>query len=147
MIPINPGANAAPLERKGSPKRPTVLVVDDDAPVLRALGRLLRAASFEARTFARPKLLLAAELPSADGCLLLDIGLPEMDGLELHERLLGAGCRLPVILMTGRDDASTRRLLQQTKAVAVLSKPFEAARLLDAIAHALALAPTPDAPR
>ena len=61
-------------------KRPTVLVVDDDACVLRAVGRLLRSAGFEARTFERPTLLLASALPSADACLLLDVYLPEMNG-------------------------------------------------------------------
>ena len=121
------------------PERATVLVVDDDPGVLKAVGRLLRAARFDARTFARPTLLLASELPSTNACLLVDLYLPEMDGVELHQRLLATGCRLPVILMTGRNDAQTRRRLQRLKAVAVLSKPFAEGLLLDTVAHALGL--------
>src|SRR4051812_17454033 len=94
-----------------------VLVVDDDASVRRAVGRLLRSAGFNARTFARPALLLAAEVPQTNACLLLDVHLPEMNGVELHERLVGAGCRLPVVMITGRYDAPTRVLLQRVKAV------------------------------
>lgn len=131
--------NSASSVHKSMHERPTVLVVDDDPRVLKAVRSLLRAARFDTRTFARPTLLLASELPSTNACLLIDLCLPEMDGIELQERLVAAGCRLPVILMTGRSDAQTGPRLQQAKAVAVLPKPFTEGLLLDTIARALEL--------
>jgi FixJ family two-component response regulator len=115
----------------------TVLVVDDDPSMLRALGRLIRSAGFDVRTFDRPTALLAAEIPPSGACLLLDVHMPEMNGIELYEALVGTGHKLPVIMITGQDDAQTRRLLQYIEAVAVLSKPVEEALLLDAISSAL----------
>jgi FixJ family two-component response regulator len=118
-------------------KRPTVLLVDDDPSVLRALGRLIRSAGFEVQTFERPRLLLAAEMPRTNVCLLLDVYMPELNGVELYEALVAAGHSLPLIMITGRDDADTRRLVQRVSAVAVLYKPFGEDLLLDAISQAL----------
>ena len=115
----------------------TVLVVDDDARLLRALATLIRSAGFNARTFDRPAQLLAAELPKTDVCLLLDVYMPEMNGVQLYQKLAVAGRDLPVIMMTGRDDSQTRSLVQGVNAVAVLNKPFDEALLLDAIFRAL----------
>jgi FixJ family two-component response regulator len=115
----------------------TVLVVDDDPSMLRALRRLIRAAGFDVLTFDGPRALLASEIPTVGACLLLDVHLPEMNGIELYEALIGSGYKLPVIMITGQDDAETRRLLQHIEAVAVLSKPVEEALLLDAISSAL----------
>jgi FixJ family two-component response regulator len=65
--------------------RPTVLIIDDDASVLRALARLIRSAGYDVRTFSRPSALLAADLPTANACLVVDVNLPEMNGAELCE--------------------------------------------------------------
>ena len=113
----------------------TVLVVDDDASMLRALGRLIRTAGFDVLTFDGPRAFLASEIPTVGACLLLDVHLPEMNGIELYEALVGSGHKLPVIMITGQDDPQTRRLLQhiEAEAVAVLSKPVDEALLLDAI--------------
>src|SRR5258708_5299847 len=75
-------------------------------------------------------------------CLLLDVHMPEMNGVQLYEMLAVARHTLPVIMMTGRDDAPTRHLLQRMSPVAVLIKPFDESLLLDAIFRALALART-----
>jgi two-component system, LuxR family, response regulator FixJ len=117
----------------------TVLVVDDDSRFLRALARLIRSAGVEALTFDRPAHLLASEVPKTNVCLLLDVHLPEMDGVQLYETFAVARRDLPVIMMTGSDDAQTRHLLQRVCAVAVLIKPLDEALLFDAIFRALAL--------
>jgi two-component system, LuxR family, response regulator FixJ len=120
----------------------TVLVVDDDSRLLRALGRLIRSAGVDALTFDRPAHLLASEVPKTNACLLLDVHMPEMNGVQLYEMLAVARHDLPVIMMTGRDDAQTRHLLDRVSPVAVLIKPFDEALLLDAIFRALALSGT-----
>ena len=117
----------------------TVLVVDDDSRLLRAIARLIRSAGVKALTFDRPAHLLASEVPKTNVCLLLDVHLPEMDGVQLYEMLAIGQRDLPVIMMTGRDDAQTRHLLQRVSAVAVLIKPFDETLLFDAIFRALAL--------
>ena len=120
-------------------ERSTVLVVDDDSRFLSALGRLVRSVGFDAQTFERPTQLLEYPIPKNNTCLLLDVHMPEMNGVELYEMLAIAGRAPPLIMMTGRDDLHTRQLLRRTKAVAVLSKPFDPALLLQAISRALAL--------
>jgi FixJ family two-component response regulator len=120
----------------------TVFVVDDDSSLLRSVGRLISSAGFHTQTFERPALLLASEVPETNVCLLLDVHLPEMNGVELYEKLAVARHDLPVIMMTGRDDVQTRRLLERVSAVAVLMKPFDEALLLDAIFRALGLSRT-----
>jgi two-component system response regulator FixJ len=117
----------------------TVLVVDDDSRLLRSLANLIQSAGVEALTFDRPAHLLASEVPTTNVCLLLDVYMPEMNGVQLYEKLAVARHALPVIMMTGRDDAQTRHLLQRVNAVAVLMKPFDEALLFDAIFRALAL--------
>jgi two-component system, LuxR family, response regulator FixJ len=122
-----------------SKEPPTVLVVDDDSRLLRSLATLIQSAGVEALTFDRPAHLLASEVPTTNVCLLLDVYMPEINGVQLYEKLAVARHDLPVIMMTGRDDAQTRHLLQRVNAVAVLMKPSDEALLFDAIFHALAL--------
>ena len=117
----------------------TVLVVDDDPSVLNALARLLRALGYKVRTFDRPGELLASILPTENACLLVDINLPEMNGIELCRILAESGCGLPAILITGRSDAATRRLVEEATSVAVLSKPIDEVRLLEAITQAIGM--------
>ena len=117
----------------------TVLVVDDDPSVLRSLKRLVSASGFEVKTFATPSELLASELPGSNACMVVDIDLPEMTGIEMCEVLKGSGSCLPTILITGRTDTRIRSLAAQSDAVAVLFKPFDEEPLLEAIGRALAL--------
>jgi FixJ family two-component response regulator len=128
------------LQKSVRKVRPTVLIVDDDLSMLRALARLVRAEGFEVQTFDKPRLLLAAEIPKTNACLVLDVNMPETDGVELYETLTAAGCRLPVIMMTGRDDSGTRRLLERVKGIEVLFKPFEDTLFLDVVSRAASLA-------
>src|SRR5258705_705758 len=117
----------------------TVLVVDDDSRLLRSLARLIRSAEVNALTFERPAHLLASEVPKTNACLLLDVHLPEMNGVQLYEKLAVARHDLPVLMMTGRDDPQTRHLLERLSDVAFLIKSFNEAQLIDAICHSLAL--------
>lgn len=122
---------------KGAVDASTILVVDDDPSVLRALSRLIRAAGFKVLAFDRPSALLASAIPKADACLILDMNLPEMNGTELCRALAISGHRLPVILITGRSDPTTQRLIEEAHPVAALYKPIDEQSLFDAIARAL----------
>jgi len=121
--------------------RPTVLIVDDDIGVLGALARLLRAEGFHARAFESPRRLLASEIPRTGACLLSDLFMPEMNGVELSGALAASGRCLPLIIMTGRNDAQSRQLLHGVDAIAVLFKPFDPELVRDAIDRAFALTP------
>jgi FixJ family two-component response regulator len=121
----------------------TVLVVDDDPSVLRGLGRLISASGFAVKMFAKPSELMASEIPKSGACMVVDIDMPEMTGIEMCEILKSSGRCLPAILITGRTDARTRLQAAQADAVAVLFKPFDQEPLLDAIGQAIALSLNP----
>lgn len=124
--------------------KPAVILVEDDPSVLRALRRLMISCGFEVLAFTRPSELQATTIPNSNTCLMFDVHLPEMTGVELYETLNAAGCRLPVIMITGHADDSTRLMISRIKTVAVLVKPFGRDILLAAITKALALdAPLP----
>jgi CheY-like chemotaxis protein len=116
----------------------TVLVVDDEPSVLRSLRRLLSASGFHVTTFGSPSELLASDTPRTNACMVVDIDLPEMTGIEMCEVLKVSGRGVPSILITGRTDARTRSLAAQANAVAALFKPFEEEPLLEAIGRAIA---------
>lgn len=117
----------------------TIVVVEDDPSVLRALSRLIQAAGFRVMIYDRPSALLASEIPKANACAVIDINLPEMNGSELCRALAASGRGLPAVLMTGRSDLATQRLIDRAHPVAALFKPFDERTLFDAIAKALAL--------
>ncbi len=119
---------------------PTVLLVDDDPSFLPAVARLIRSAGLKVNSFNRPSALLASDIPKTNACILVDVHMPEMNGIELCARLVESERGLPVIIITGRNDAETRRLIAQAHPVAALFKPVEEEALLDAIGRALALA-------
>lgn len=128
------------VRRTGAGEAATVVVVDDDPSVLRALSRLIQAAGFKVLTYDRPSALLASAIPRANACLVIDINLPEMNGSELCSALAASGRSLPAVLITGRGDSATQRLIEQAQPVAALFKPVDQRTLFDAIARALALA-------
>lgn len=120
-----------------SEAKPVVIIVEDDPSVLRSLRRLVASAGFTVLAFARPGAVLEADLPEGNACLVVDVYLPEMTGIELYQALAAAGRRLPTIVITARTDQATREKIQQVDAVAVLYKPFSRAALLEALAKAL----------
>ncbi len=114
-----------------------VAVVDDDESFARALGRLLRAAGFEVHIYPSAEAFLTpTALPPPD-CLVLDIQLAGMSGLELQRRLRELGALTPVIFVTAHDATEVREEAQQAGCVAYLRKPVARHTLLEAIAKAL----------
>jgi two-component system response regulator FixJ len=115
----------------------TVIVVDDDAPIRRALASQLQILGFDVLVFQSAEDLLISELPDNNACLLLDVYMPGMSGIELCQSLVASGRDLPTILMSGRDDKSTRQIMRRAQPVAGLFKPFDQKTLLQAIRKAL----------
>jgi two-component system, LuxR family, response regulator FixJ len=98
---------------------------------------LVRSAGLVVRTFESPGALLRSDIPATGACLVVDVNLPEMNGVELCEVLAATGRSLPTILITGQThDPKTNRLIRGAKAVAILHKPFAAALLFNAISAA-----------
>jgi two-component system response regulator FixJ len=115
-----------PIER-------TVYVLDDDAPVLRSLERLLSSANFEPVTFERPDLFLAAAKTFKTGCVLLDIRLPGMSGLDVQTQLRKVRSDLAVIVMTAQGDVQTAVRAMKAGASDFLEKPYSDHALLGTI--------------
>jgi len=114
----------------------TVCVVDDDAPLRRALRRLLQTVGYSVETFASAEDYLAAARDVPPDCLVLDIRLGTLSGFDLHDRLRAAGWSIPTIFITGHDDASTREHARRVGA-GYVRKPFDEASLVSAIEAAL----------
>ena len=114
----------------------TVYIVEDDQSVRDAVGLLLGLNGHAVAMFADAESFLQAYRPEWSGCLLLDIRMPGMNGLELQERMARIGCRMPAIVMTGHGDVDSARQAFRAQAVDFLEKPLDQARLLDAIAEA-----------
>jgi two-component system, chemotaxis family, CheB/CheR fusion protein len=115
----------------------TVIVVDDDASIRRALRRQLQILGFSVLDFGSAEDFLTSEIPTGDACLLLDVYMPGMTGIELCKKMAGADRLLPTILISGRDDAETKKLMREAKPIASLLKPFDEKSLLRAIRKAL----------
>jgi two-component system response regulator FixJ len=115
-----------------------VHVVDDDAAVRRSISRLLQSAGFEAVTYESPSAFLEAVRRLSSGCVLLDIRMPEMDGLDVQTRLQDLRVALPVIVMTGQGDVRTAVRAMKAGALDFIEKPFDDKVLLTAIETALA---------
>jgi FixJ family two-component response regulator len=111
-----------------------ILVVDDDESVCRALSRLLRSFGFEVSTFGSAAELLASGPPGDTVCLIADVRMPEMSGVELCEHLHASGRELPTVFVTAHGTEDLRSLVLQ--GAQVLEKPVSAARLVDAIVKA-----------
>ncbi len=116
---------------------PTVYVVDDDDGMRRALDTLLSTVGYKTAVFSRPSELLANFKLDAAGCLVLDIRMPDMSGLELQQHLNRIGSMLPVIFITGHGDVPMAVQAMKEGAFEFIQKPFRDQDLLDRINHAL----------
>jgi FixJ family two-component response regulator len=114
-----------------------VYIVDDDPSVAKAICRLLRSAGYEPIAFTSAKAFMQAYSPDAPGCLVLDISMPEITGLELQEWLIQNDSPLPVIFLTGHGDIQTRVRAIEQGAVDFLTKPVIAATLFKAVEEGL----------
>lgn len=119
------------------PDRPLVVVVDDDASVRAALDSLLRSMGLDTRLYAAPAELLEARLPDVPGCVILDVRLPGVNGLDLQDQLARLGVERPVIFMTGHGDIPMTVRAMKAGAVDFLAKPFRDQDMLDAVMAAI----------
>lgn len=115
----------------------TVFIVDDDASVLKSLSRLLRAAKLNCVTFLSPQEFLAKYNPDAPGCLVLDVAMPGVDGLQLQQALIAKGAEIPIIFLTGHGDIPMSVRAMKHGAVDFLTKPANEEDLLKAICAAI----------
>jgi len=106
--------------------------------VLKALGRLLRSAGFEVRTFPSPQVFLNEHDATAPGCVVLDLSMPGLDGLQIQQALSRAGDGCPIVFITGHGDIASSVSAMKAGAVDFLTKPFDASRLLEAVRAAVA---------
>ena len=121
----------------------TIAVVDDDPAVRKALARLLRGAGFGVVTFPSAEDFLALGEDDRPDCLVLDISLRGMSGLELRARLAEAGDRTPVVFVTAHDDVLTQKGLREAPGVPCLRKPFDESLLFEALGAVMREEPKP----
>jgi FixJ family two-component response regulator len=114
-----------------------IAIVDDDEALREALGSLMKAAGFVAKTFASAEEFLACDDCDDTACLILDVRLPGMSGIDLQRRLAESNRRLPIIFVTAHGDASLRDSLMRAGAAAFLYKPVRSDALLKEIQTAL----------
>jgi|SRR5438270_10497551 len=119
------------------PVAPTVFVVDDDALVRAAVQGMLKSVGLRSETFATPQEFLRSQRPDGPSCLVLDVRLPGMNGLDFQRELANADVRIPIIFITGHGDIPMTVKAMKSGAVEFLTKPFRDQDLLDAIHQAL----------
>jgi len=114
-----------------------VALVDDETLVRAALGRLLRLAGYQVAAFESGEPFLASLVNVLPACVLLDVNMPGLSGLQVQARLLAKGLALPVVFITGSDDPTIHRLALESGGCSVLHKPFGNDALLAAVRLAL----------
>ena len=118
---------------RNQPTRPLVAVVEDDVPSREALGRLLRAQGFEPALFEPAEAYLTVSPSLRPACIIVDVGLPGLSGLDLQRQLTAAGTP-PIIVTTGTCETTIREQAEQNGCAGFFWKPFDSAALLTAIA-------------
>jgi FixJ family two-component response regulator len=116
---------------------PTVFIIDDDASVRKSLSRLLHSAGFEVETFASAELFLEREHYDGIGCLVLDVRMPGISGIDLQDELGKADYSMPIIFITGHGDIPMGVHAMKKGAIDFLAKPFEDEELLQAVREAI----------
>ena len=120
-----------------SPQEPVVRVVDDDESIRRSLSGLLNSVGLCVASYGSAQDFLAADSPDTPGCLVLDVHLPGLSGLDLQKELVGTDRALPVIFLTGLGDIPTTVRAMKGGAVEFLTKPLNAPALLEAVRDAI----------
>src|ERR1700740_2190334 len=126
--------SAKPSER---PVNPVVYVVDDDISVREALSSLIRSAGLRVETFSSAREFLSQSLSNAPSCLVLDVRLPDQNGLVVQQELSTLDYQIPIIFITGHGDIPMSVRAMKAGAVEFLTKPFDDRELLDAIREAI----------
>ena len=132
-----PKSPPEPAIGKGAVREPLVFVIDDDLSMRRALTNLIQSVGLEVETFGSAAELLKSELPEVASCLVLDIRLPGLSGLDLQAELAKANIRIPIIFITGHGDIPMTVRAMKGGAVDFLTKPFRDQELLDAVVSAI----------
>ncbi|HEX6998344.1 MAG TPA: response regulator [Gammaproteobacteria bacterium] len=125
------------LFRDEGDRKRSVVVVDDDPAVLRSLGRLLALHGFDVKSFASPESLLAEVESLAPTCLIADLSMPGLNGLDLQRTLDERGLSYPIVFVTAYGDIRTSVQAMRRGAVDFLTKPYDQRDLLDAVARAI----------
>ena|ERR1700722_14150584 len=120
-----------------NPVEPMVFAIDDDASMREALSRLFRSIGMRAQIFASGQDFLMFKKPGVPSCLVLDVRLPGLSGLDLQRELMAADCTIPIIFITGHGDIPMSVQAMKAGAVEFLTKPFRDQALLDAIQQAI----------
>jgi FixJ family two-component response regulator len=131
--PTRQSAAAKPIVRHMAQPSPWIAIVDDDPSVLKALARLLRTRAIEARTYVSAQDFLASLPDGLPECLIVDLQMPEMNGLELQRHLNRAGIQIPTIVITAHRENDMRELCEAAGAQTYLLKPLQDSILLAAI--------------
>ncbi|EPX58507.1 two component regulator [Cystobacter fuscus DSM 2262] len=116
---------------------PTVFVVDDDPSVLRSLGRMFQVRGYEVESFAHPRLMLEREPSRGPGCVVMDLRMPELNGLELQQELRRVGWTQPIVFISAHGDVPTAVRAMKEGAVDFLPKPVTTEDILAAVEQAL----------
>jgi two-component system, LuxR family, response regulator FixJ len=116
---------------------PLISIVDDDKAVRDALQRMLKAHGFATTVFASAQQFLSDSKPRRESCLILDVRMPEMTGLALHDYLVATGCRIPTIMITACPTSGERKRAIAHGVAAYLAKPLSEQVLLDSIRQAV----------
>src|SRR6476659_9275271 len=141
MVPAQPFNSRFEMsvESPAQGSKAIVYVVDDDFSVREALERLLRTFGWKVETFASAQEFLAHRKENIPGCLVLDVALPGLSGLDLQKRILEANREIPIVFITGHRDVPTSVRAMKAGAVEFLTKPFAVESLLDAVRAAIDL--------
>lgn len=116
---------------------PAIALLDDDPAILRSMGRLLRSEGFEVLPFSSPSLFLSQVASLEPMCVVVDLSMPELSGLDVQRVLAERGVICPMVFVTGRGDIRTSVQAMRDGAVDFLTKPFDAGELLDALQRAI----------
>ncbi len=121
------------MRNERSEEQSTVFVIDDDASVREALGSLIRSVGLRATAFASASEFLRSEFPDSPSCLVLDVRLPDLSGLDFQNELAKANIGIPIVFITGHGDIPMTVRAMKAGAVEFLTKPFRDQDLLDAV--------------
>ena len=119
----------------------TVSIIDDDCIVREAIGDLVQSLGYDAATFDSAEHFLDSELLATTSCLITDLQMPGLNGLELQGKLLAHGHSMPVIFVTAFPEEKSRQRALSAGAIGFLSKPFNEAALIDCLESALSIVP------
>jgi FixJ family two-component response regulator len=117
--------------------KPTIYIVDDDKSVLKAMKRLIRSMDMDVKTFASGQEFLDSGFKDQNACLIADIKMPVMGGMELQKKVVAKGSKMPVIFITAFDSKNLRSQAKEAGAAGYFQKPVDGQALLDLIQWAL----------